>query len=45
MSTTSNNAKLECLKAWTESRKFKDKKRVKKQPIWLKEVYREEDED
>jgi len=27
MSKTSNHAKLECLKAWTESRKFKAKKK------------------
>lgn len=35
MSKTSNNAKLECLKAWTESRKFKAKKKPKKQPLWI----------
>ena len=45
MSKTSNHAKLECLKAWTESRKFKAKKKIKKQPAWLKDAYREEDED
>ena len=45
MSKTSNHAKLECLKAWTESRKFKSKRKPKKQPLWLKDMHREEDED
>jgi hypothetical protein len=30
MSKTSNNAKLECLKLWIESRKYKPKKIVRK---------------
>jgi hypothetical protein len=45
MSKTSNHAKLECLKAWTENRKFKAKRKPKKQPLWLKDMHREEDED
>ena len=45
MSKTSNHAKLECLKAWNESRKFKAKRKPKKQPPWLKDTYREGDED
>ena len=38
MSKTSNHAKLECLKAWTENRKFKAKRKPKKQPLWLKDM-------
>ena len=30
MSKTSNNAKLECLKLWIESRKYKAKKIIRK---------------
>jgi len=39
MSKTSNNAKLECLKLWIESRKYKAKK------ITRKSYIKEEDED
>ena len=45
MSKTSNHAKLECLKAWTESRKFKAKRKPRKQPSWVKDIYRNGDED
>lgn len=44
MSKTSNHAKLECLKIWVENRKFRAKRKPKKQP-WVKDIYREEDEN
>ena len=43
MSKTSNRQKLECLRIWSESRKFKAKKKVKKQPQWLKDLSIDED--
>ena len=45
MSKTSNHAKLECLKAWTENCKFKAKRQPKKQSLWLKDRSHEEDEN
>lgn len=35
MSKTSNKQKLECLKIWSENLKYRAKKKVKKQPLWI----------
>ncbi len=39
MSNTNNNQKLAVLKIWLEEQKRKGK--IKKQPVWLKEILNE----
>jgi hypothetical protein len=35
MSKVSNKQRLECLKIWSENQKYREKKKVKKQPLWI----------
>ena len=45
MSKTSNLQKLECLRIWNENRKFRAKRKIQKQPRWIKDINSGEDED